>query len=199
MKLDGLKSRLSRAALLLSAAFALASSGCLIAAVGAGAAGAAAAGYAYWQGEVCEVYNSAFEDSWAATHTALGELGMQIVAERNDLTRGFMGARTTDGDQVRINMEMLPSKTPADGPLTRICVRVATFGDRPLSEQVLSQVGLHLVPPSVLGAAPAASNPGIAPAAATGPPPLAPTTPQATQTQTPPPPLLPAEPTPIRK
>src|SRR5262249_12803942 len=133
-----------------------------------------------------------FADSWAATHTALAELGMPVEMEGNEGSRGFINTRTHEGDRVRINVEMLPSRVPAEGPLTRVGVRVATFGDRPYSEQVLSQVGLHLALPGAVGTPPGVPNAGIAPAGAPGPPPLAPTAAQgAPAQQTGPPPLAP--------
>jgi hypothetical protein len=76
---------------------------------------------------------------------------------------------------------------------------VATFGDKPFSNRLLDQVGMHLVPAS-LAAAPFAppSSSGIVQTAA---PALA--TPPAAANQNPSgqtaPPPLPSEPTPIKK
>jgi hypothetical protein len=64
--------------------------------------------------------------------------------------------------------------------VTQVCVRVATFGDHPLSERVLAQIGAHLVPTNVpVSPNPQAPAPGpIAPAVyQSGEPPLAPSPP----------------------
>jgi hypothetical protein len=142
--------RTIRVAYLVLAALALANGGCLVAA--AGAAGGAALGYAYYQGRINQDFNATFEDTWAAAHTALAELGMPVVGEmRESATTGFIDSRDADNNRVRISLESLTSPIPAEGVLTRVGVRVGTFGDHPLSERVLSQVGAHLVPRGVAG------------------------------------------------
>jgi hypothetical protein len=158
---------------------ALANSGCLL--IAAGAAGGAALGYAYYQGKVVGDYTASFTDSWAACHTALAELGMPVTSEHNDGVTGYVESRRADGDHVRIDLETEASQVPAEGALTRIGVRVATFGDRPLSERVLMQIGLHLAPAAE--AAPPGATLGAIQAGATAP-----------AQQTAPPPLLPTEP-----
>ena len=61
------------------AATALLPGGCLL--VAAGAAGGAAVGYVYCKGKVCDTYAANFDDSWAATHTALAELALPVSKE----------------------------------------------------------------------------------------------------------------------
>jgi hypothetical protein len=68
--------------------------------------------------------------------------------------------------------------------MTRVGVRVATFGDEPFSQRLLEQVGLHLVPAAPMGPPVPAVPPPLTPAAARTPP------------ETAPPPLLPPEPVP---
>ena len=170
---------------------ALANSGCLLAT--AGIAGGAAIGYAYCKGRVCETYNANCEDTWAATRTALVELGMPIVKEERKGPEGFIESRTADGDHVRIYMEPETSRIPAEGQICRVSVRVAAFGDRPVSDRILDQVGAHLAPaplPGVAGPPPTAAL-GVIQTGASSAPPNVPY-------QTAPPPLLPPEPTPIQ-
>jgi hypothetical protein len=164
---------------LLLALVAISQSGCLL--VAAGAAGGAALGYAYYRGKICQGYAATLPDTWAATHTALAELGFPITKE--DQPAGVIESRVAS-DTIRINVDAYGS--PYDSvPVTQVCVRVATFGDHPLSERVLAQIGAHLVPTN-LPVAPNAQAPApgpIAPAAyQSGEPPLA---------QTPPPPRSP--------
>jgi hypothetical protein len=168
---SALQSRLSRLAYVLVAVVALLHAGCLL--IAAGAAGGAAVGYAYCKGNVCETYAANLNDSWAATHTALAELGFPIAKELRESVKGWIDCNATDGERMRIQLDIMDSQTPAEGPVTRICVRVATFGDYSLSERILNQVGAHLVvsspPPSGLAPPLASPEPPIAP-------PLRPTT-----------------------
>jgi hypothetical protein len=175
----------------------LANSGCLL--IAAGAAGGAAVGYAYANGRVYETYNANLNDAWAATKTALQELGMPAVKEERKADGGFVESRTADNETVRIYVDALGSKIPAEGLLSRVSVRVATFGDKPFSNRLLDQVGMHLVPAG-LAAAPFAP-PGSTGIVQTAAPALA--TPASATNQNPSgqtaPPLLPSEPTPIKK
>jgi hypothetical protein len=156
---------------LVFAVISLGEGGCLL--VAAGAAGGAAAGYAYYHGKVCQAYYANFEDAWAATHTALNELGMPILCEERRDPSGWIKSQTAQGDRVKIKLEVVPSRIPADGPMTQVSVRVGTFGDHPVSERVLYQVGAHLIPGPAVNPPP---PPGLAPL------PAAPmTTPQTTE------------------
>jgi hypothetical protein len=164
-----------RAAYLLLIALALVNSGCLLIAAGVGAGGAAA-GYAYFKGNVCRTYPASFADVWAAAQTSLTELGMPIETPRQRGNEGSLTTRTADGSRVFVEIGMQASRVPSEGQVTRVCVRVATFGDESFSQRLLDQIGYHLVPATRIG-------------------PPAPLPPPAAQ-QTAPPPLLPPEPVP---
>jgi Protein of unknown function (DUF3568) len=155
---------------LLAVAAALANSGCLL--VAAGAAGGAAVGYAYCKGGVCSTYNAGFADTFAASQAALRDLGMPIVLEEETAADGFLESRTADGNRVRVYVEPVTSKIPAEAVQTRVCVRVATFGDRPVSERILDQVGLHLTPVTAVPQ-PFAGQPAAAGIKQTAAPPVA--------------------------
>jgi Protein of unknown function (DUF3568) len=161
-----------RVAYVILAAAALANSGCLVVAAGVGAG--AAAGYVYMEGNIHRSYAANLDDVQNATRTALADLGMPVVGESREGASGSLESRTTDGERVRIFLNAQEGD-PA-GPLTRVGVRVATFGDRPVSERLLDQIGAHLAPPGVVG---------------TPPPPLAPTlgAPQPVPPETAAPPL----------
>ena len=60
--------------------------------------------------------------------------------------RGSFHSKTADDKPVYIHLEAEQGKFPADGPLTHISVRVGVFGDHPVSDRFLDQVGLHLKP-----------------------------------------------------
>jgi hypothetical protein len=181
---------------LLLSAWAVGQGGCLWVAAGAAAGGAA--GYAYYQGKSCNSFVANFEDTWAATHSALGELGLPILKEERHQASGVIKSQTSDGDRIRIALDAIPSRIPAEGMLTRICIRVGTFGDHPVSERILYQVGAHLVPGTPVAPPPGPANapmPAIAPTPATGqtaePPVSSPATSASPPTT---PPLLPPEP-----
>jgi hypothetical protein len=143
MKWKGTVNR--RMAWLLLAALAVGNTGCLLVAAGAGVAGGAA-GYAYYQGRVARTYLANLEDTWSATVTALGELGMPVVSSERIGNTGTIVSRTADGDRVNITLDLETSRIPAEGKVTRVCIRVAVFGDHPVSNRILDQIGFHLVP-----------------------------------------------------
>jgi hypothetical protein len=165
----------------------LANSGCMLVAVGAGAA-AGGAGYAYYKGKHCREYAASYADVWAATQSALTDLGMPVESAAQDSSEATVLSRTADGSPVRISVEPQASRVPAEGMATRVCVRVATFGDAGFSQRLLDQIGFHLVPATLVGP-PDPTAP--VPPGANGSPPTAPV-----PGQTAPPPLLPPEPLP---
>lgn len=124
---------------------ALVNGGCL--AVAAGVAAGGAAGYAYYAGKVDRAYPASFPDTWAAAHTALAELGMPVVSEERHNMDGTIESRTADDDKVHISLETAKSAIPAEGTVTDVTIRVRLFGDKPVSERILYQIGLHLAPP----------------------------------------------------
>jgi hypothetical protein len=151
----------------------LASSGCLV--VGAGLAGGAVAGYFYYNGKLAQRYQASFADTYAATRAALPELGLTVLEEGRDGPGSWLELRAESGERVRVFIDPQAPPAGGSGQLTQVSVRVGTFGDSPLSEKILEQIGRHLPPSSLL-------RPASLPAPAAVPP------------QTAPPPLLPAEP-----
>ena len=156
---------------------ALSSSGCLLAVAGVAAGGAA--GYCYCKGKVCQEYHAGFGDTQRAVRQALGELAMPLQSEEVLATSGFIESRTAGGNRVRISLETRASPIPSEGIVTRVCVRVSTFGDQPVSERILDQVGAHLVAvprvvvPGSTAPPPLASLQPITPISGTTEPPLA--------------------------
>jgi hypothetical protein len=143
-----------RLAYLAVAAAALASSGCLAVAAGAAVGGGAAAGYYYLHGRVVQDYAANVDDVTAATRTALRELGMPVLKEEHSGGRAEVASRTADGTNVHIDMQLQDSAIPAEGAITHVGVRVSTFGDAPVSERILDQIGAHLAPVNRAAAAP---------------------------------------------
>jgi hypothetical protein len=176
---------------------ALATSGCL--AIAAGAAGGAALGYFYYRGEMCKYYSAGTEATFAATRAALLDLAMPILREENHGDTGVIESRTARSDAVYISLKKDMDNNPAQVPLTRVGVRVGTFGDDAISTTVLAQIETRLANPGpgrLIPQAPPTLGP-IQPASAVAMPPQTPPPPLATQ-ETPAPPLSP-EPEPANK
>jgi len=156
----------SWAAYVALAALALGNAGCLVAA-GVGAAGGVA-GYAYYKGNVTRTYVANVEDVRAATRTALAELQMPLLKDEPSKRGARIESRAGD-EPVILSLTLQDNPPPGQGPVTDVGVRVATFGDEGLSEHILDQIGLHLVPAQQVPAAP----PPTAVPPQTAPPPLA--------------------------
>ena len=154
---------------LLLAASTLASGGCLAVAIGAGAAGAAVAGYTYYRGGVAQDYAADFNAAWNASQLALHDLGMTAQGMKRDSeNEGSLDSTTGEGKNIHITLETRPSKIPVEGPITHIHVRVGLVGDRPLSERLLAQIQTHLSAPQR-----AVPLPAVSQFPQTSPPPLA--------------------------
>ena len=156
----------------------LANGGCLAAAVGVGVAAAGGtAGYVYLKGNVPDDFNADFNATWAATKTALADLRMPLTRENRDGQKGTLETKTGTGDVVTLYLETRVSKVPADGPVTRVNVRVGTLGDEKVSDRLLEQIAFRLSPPPPLPQAPTAGRPAVNNVAPVGfqtaPPPLA--------------------------
>jgi len=175
--------------LLLLAGLSFVSSGCLI--VAAGAAGAGAATYFYVRGKLCQEYYAAFPDSWQAVLTTLKEQGLTVTRQENNGAEGTISSKTADGSAITINLTTRAGGPVGEKSVTRVCIRVGTFGDEAVSERLLTQIGTHLVP---TGLQPRTPTAGGAPADG-GVRPASWTEPRETQ----PPPELPGEPVPIRR
>ena len=166
--------KLARVGWLLLALAALVNGGCLLAVAGAAGAGAAAAGYVYYNGLLYRDYPSNQADTLAAVRAALDELKFPIKEEKTDTGSVYIRTRTNDGHSVRIFLDLVPSPIPVEGTMTRVGVRVGYAGDEAVSARILDQVSRHLVPPSMLPAPAGAALGAPRPANETQPPPLAP-------------------------
>jgi hypothetical protein len=166
----------NRLILLGVAAVALFNGGCIAAAAAGAAGGGAAALYAYQRGRLYRDYPAALTDATAAVRTSLAELQFPPGVEKSDGGTFIFESKTTDEAKVRIFLEALTSRVPAEGPITRITVRVGSFGDDAVSARILDQVSIHLVvPPSAQSspAPPAVLRPTPPRPPESAPPPLA--------------------------
>jgi hypothetical protein len=141
----------NRTAFAAVALVALANAGCIVAAVGAAAGGAAAVGYAYYAAPLVADYPVALGDAQAAVKAALVDLQFPVVKETPGNGGAVIETRTGDGVKVQISLDAVTSAVPADGSVTKVSVRVGHFGDEAVSTRIQDQIARYLPspPPSV--------------------------------------------------
>lgn len=186
----GRRRQVGRLAYLLVGLLALGSGGCLLA-VASTAAGTAAVGYVYFKGRMIQDFPAHLPDVRNALHAALASLHFPILQEEAKPSTVFLSTRTADGSKVRIHLEVVPSRIPSEGALTRVTVRVLPFGDDVVSARILDQTGYILTsagPPATSPPPPAATLPAPPIRPASAPPP------ESTQ-----PPLAPAAVAPVKR
>lgn len=135
-----------RLVFVLLAVWSVAQTGCLLA-VASLAAGAGAAGYCYCKGRVYRDFNAPLPVVHNAVRAAL--LDMHFVLLTEDLKDGkaFLVTRTATGKKIRMYLDALASPIPAEGALTRVAIRVATFGDEGVSARIFQQIDYRLSNP----------------------------------------------------
>lgn len=109
----------------------MAAGGCVALAVGA-AAGVGTV--AYVKGELKSTEEIPLDRAWNATVATIEELEFTTRTMRKDALQGRLVARRADGSDVTIRLD-------ADGSnLTKIGIRVGTFGDEALSRTMLEKI-----------------------------------------------------------
>ncbi len=115
--------------------------GCVLLAVGAGAA-AGAGTVAYLKGELQTTYAASFDQTWEAAQGALKDLNYRIVSSRRDDPEGEIEAKRIGDDTVKIHLMI-------SGPgTTLVKIRVGMFGDeeesRAINSKIASRLGVTL-------------------------------------------------------
>src|SRR5262245_31536575 len=120
-------------AALVCAALVTLSSGCFLVAVGAaGAAGAGAV--AYVRGELDTTLASRYDNTIAASNRAIETLQFVKVNEKRDAFSAILTARTAQDKKVQITV------TKSTDTLSRVQIRVGTFGDEAMSMAILDKI-----------------------------------------------------------
>ena len=114
----------------------LALSGC--AAVVVGGAAAAGAGYLWFNGNLEHTLDSALPKVEVATRQALEGLDLVGIETRADKLKGRVTARMADGTKVTVKLKAMDFET------TSVRIRVGTFGDQAISEQILRHIERRL-------------------------------------------------------
>ncbi len=156
----------------LLAGLALGANGCAAVLIGgAVAAGGAAAGYAYYKGDVYFDFAAPFHPTWTAASAALQDLGLPVVNYSLQADHGEIQSRTPEDESVTLYIE---PATAAGAAVTRVHIRVGIFGNQTLSERIHAQISNRLqVPAPVPLGAPVGPPPAAALQKETAPPPLA--------------------------
>ncbi len=148
----------------------LLNNGCLGVVAGVAAVGGAATvGYFYVRGEAIRDYPVSMERAHAAVLAGLTEMQLQEVRQREkpaDPNKITVETRLTDGTLARINLTAVGPLIPADGPVTRIGVRISPFGNEELSIRFQDTFAKYLAP-----AVPLQPPVGVPPNRPVGPPP----------------------------
>lgn len=122
--------------------FVLAGSICLVSGCAAvwvaGGAAAGAGTVAYVQGELRSTLEASLDNTWAATKDAMTDLEFNITETEKDAVEAELIARGARDKKIRIILER---QTPK---LTRIGIRVDTFGDEQLSRLILDKIKARL-------------------------------------------------------
>ena len=120
-------------AVLLGANLLLASS-CWLVVVGAAAAGTVA----YVDGNLESSLGNRYEPVVAATNTALVQLGYAKAEERKDALTDTFVTHTANGSRVEVIV------TNVHESLTKVNIRIGTFGDQQMSQSILEKIKSNL-------------------------------------------------------
>ena len=104
-------------------------SGCVAAAIGAGAVGTAA----FISGSMHAQEPANLEKVFNATVKAVDELGFMNVRVKKDVLTAVITARNVENKKIKIKLSV------EDVDVTKISIRVGTFGNKAQSRQIYSQ------------------------------------------------------------
>ena len=111
--------------------------GCVLLAVGAGAA-AGAGTVAYITGELQTTYAAPLDQTYHATQDALGDLDYRVLSTQKDGTEGEIEAKRVGGDSVKVKLSVSGRGT------TLVKIRVGIFGDEAASRTIERKIASRL-------------------------------------------------------
>lgn len=109
-------------------------SGCVVVAAGAAGAGAVA----WVRGELDANLGNSFDDVSRATTRALEQLQLAKISEAKSALDAEFVARTGQDKRIQIRLDRTTDN------LTRVRIRVGTFGDEALSRAILDKIRANL-------------------------------------------------------
>jgi hypothetical protein len=113
-------------------------SGCVAVVVGA----AAVTGYAYVSGEIEATETASLTQAWDASLAAMGDLKFTVMNRTKDALEGEIKARDAKDTTIKIQLKYVSKN------LTKVQIRVGTFGDEARSQIILGKIREHLQTPS---------------------------------------------------
>jgi len=104
--------------------------GCMVVAVGAGAAGTVA----YVKGDLEAVEAVSLNDAYQATEKAVEEMGLFTISKKKDSLGAIFKLRDSDDKKITIKL------TAATESTTKISIRVGTFGSEAKSQMIYGKI-----------------------------------------------------------
>jgi len=117
---------------MLSVGLAAATSGCFLALLAGGAAGAGAA--IYYEGYLEQTLAAPVEKCHNAARAALKDIKLQVPVDKLDARTGHLESEYADGKHVWIDLESQGAS------LTRVKIRVGRVGDKERSAEILDKM-----------------------------------------------------------
>jgi hypothetical protein len=111
--------------------------GCVLLAIGTGAAAGAGA-VAYIKGELQTTYGASLDQTYQATLDALEDLDYRILSTQKDGTEGEIEAKRVGGDSVKVKLSVSGRGT------TLVKIRVGIFGDEAASRTIERKIASRL-------------------------------------------------------
>ena len=111
------------------------SQGCVVAAVGVGAAGT----IAYVRGDLEAVESYNLDNVYEATLKALDELELNVISKSKDALTATINARDAQDKKIKIILKKTAEQT------TKISIRIGTFGDETKSRLIYQKINYNLM------------------------------------------------------
>ncbi len=111
------------------------SQGCVVAAVGVGAAGT----IAYVRGDLEAVESHSLDEVYEAAIKALDELELNVISKSKDALTATINARDAQDKKVKIILKKTAEQT------TKVSIRIGTFGDETKSRLIYQKLNYNLL------------------------------------------------------
>lgn len=108
--------------------------GCMVAAVGAGAAGTVA----YFKGDLESVEAASLDAVWQATLSAVEEMELYVISKEKDALGASLTLRDAADKKISIELATVTEDS------TRVSIRVGVFGDERKSQMIYSKIKENL-------------------------------------------------------
>ncbi|MFC1781484.1 DUF3568 family protein [Planctomycetota bacterium] len=112
------------------AGLALLGQGCVVAAVGLGAAGT----IAYVRGDLEAVESETLEDVYEATLQAVEELDLRLISKSQDALSATVNTRDAQDKKIKITLKTTAQRT------TKLSIRIGMFGSETKSRLIYQQI-----------------------------------------------------------